>query len=675
MRPGPLSPSPSRGWSRTYSGSSRTRGTVGIDTSGPEKLAEKASALAGSGEFTDALKCIESAKGDIDHVKSLSTQATVEIRTARSNLRDAETLDMDVGRARELLEQAVDALTRHQYAIALELSRKSSDASIEISKTRIWETLERLKERVDKAASEGSPMGMAERCISEGTQSFRDGRYQDALRQVMLCEAEMERAELQREISTKAVENARRKLEEAAVMGIRSPGFSKFVEKAEAFLAEGKYVDAMTAAIESGDELHLMRESLDSVRIEFSAVKEQIERLKKVNIETSDLDEMLDIAHDHLTKHDLARTQDALRRCAAKAASLFENSMTDVVAGNQALIAKARSMGINTKPCEDLLEVAKTSFAEKLWDFAYQQAQACRVQCMQLIGKKMSNLISDVRAKSDALANIGASVKPVEEILDEANKAAETGDSEAAFSALMNADQRLQQIEDIHKKYIDIALAAESAVQVLAAYGIQSKEAERLLALADIEKERDYDSAVEFVAEALDSAKTTMESYSPELTGAISTQGLQAGYEGEVTLKISNSGRALAKDLKIDIEGDYELMGATVPGSIRPSDAAEVGVRLVPRHGGTVPLRVRVSAKRHFDGRVQTFEFEDSLKVYEPGPPFEVARASELTKCVSCQGRIKPGFDIVSCRCGSALHLACAKRNAVCPVCGQKYSF
>jgi hypothetical protein len=648
---------------------------VGIDTAGPEKLAEKASALVGTGEFNDALKCIQSARDDIDHVKSLSTQASVEIRTARSNLRDAETLDMDVGRARELLEQAVDALTRHQYAIALELARKSSDASIDISKSRIWETLERLKERVDKAGTEGAPMGMAERCISEGVQFFKDGRYQDALRQVMLCEAEMERAELQREISTKAVENSRRKLEEAAVLGIKSKEFSDLVERAEAFLAEGKFVEAMTAAIESGDELHSIRESLDSVRIEFSAVKEQIERLKKVNIDTSDLDEMLEIAHDNLSKHELTRAQDALRRCAAKAASLFENSMTDVVAGNQALIAKARSMGINTKPCEDLLEVARTSFAEKLWDFAYQQAQSCRVQCIELIGRKMSSLISDVKAKSDALANIGASVKTVEEVLEEADRAARSGDSEAAFSALMTADQRLQQVEETHKKYVDISLAAESAVQVLAAYGIASKEAERLLALADIEKERDYDSAIEFVAEALDSAKTMMESYSPELIGTMSTDGLQAGNEGAVILKVSNGGRALAKDLKVEVEGDYDLVGADLPGAIRPSDEASVAIRVVPKSSGTVPLKVRISAKRHLDGRLQTFEFEDALKVFDAGPPFKVARASEPAKCVSCQGRIKPGFDVVDCRCGNTLHLACAKRGGKCPVCGQKYSF
>ena len=67
---------------------------------------------------------------------------------------------------------------------------------------------------------------------------------------------------------------------------------------------------------------------------------------------------------------------------------------------------------------------------------------------------------------------------------------------------LMEADQRILGIEDSHKKFIDISIAAESAVEVLRRIGVSTAEAERLLALADLEREKDYDSAIEFVAVA-----------------------------------------------------------------------------------------------------------------------------------------------------------------------------
>lgn len=646
---------------------------VGVDTMGPEKLSEKAGELARSGDFVEALRCIASAKEDINHVKNLSSQAALEIRVARNSLKDAETLDMDVGKAREFLEQAVEALTRHQYAIALELARKSSEASSDVTKSRIWGTLEKFRERLDKAISEGLHVGMAESCVADGVKAFKEGRYQDSLKLAMKCEMEMERAELQRDISTRAVELARKKLADAMAEGIRSQRLSDIVDRAEMLLREGKYVDALTAAIESGDELHMIRENLDSCRIELSGMRERVDRLKKIKIDSSECDEILDIAQEHLASHEFAKCKDALRRASARATSLFESSIKDVMDQNKQMIAKAKGMGINTKSCEDLLEVANTSFSEKLWDFAFQQASACRDTCLQLIAKKLSNLVEEINGKTEALRKLGASVKVLDDLVDDAKKAAEAGDIATAFQTLMDADQRIATLEDSHKKYMDISIAAESAMEALGRFGLSRREPERLLAMADIEREKDYDSAIELVAEALDTAKELMEAYSPELIGTVSSIGLQDGQEGELTLVVKNTGKALAKDISIEVMGDFEVR--EIPGipGLRPGAESPVAVKLLPKRSGSVPIRVRLTSKRQFDGKPQSFEFEDSVNVFPSGPPFKLGRAANVTRCISCQGRIKPGFDIVTCRCGGQLHLSCAKRVNQCPVCGQKY--
>jgi hypothetical protein len=648
---------------------------VGVDTLGPEKLTERAAELARNGDYLEALKCIESARDDIDHVKNLSSQAAVEIRVARGNLKDAEMLDLEAGQSRELLEQSIEALTRHQYAIALELARKSSEASVETSKTRIWDTLGKFKDRIETAASEGAPTGMAERCVADGLQAFRDGRYQDALKLAMKCEAEMERAELQREISSKAVDMAQRKMEEARAEGIESERLRALVQKSKKLFAEGKFSEALSAAIDSGDELQNLMEGVDSARIEMSAVREQIERLKKVNIDTAACDEMLDMAQEFISSHDFLKSREALRRCSAKAVSLFEGSVSEVMDSNRRTIARAKQMGIDTKPCEDLMEVAKTSFSEKLWDFAYQQAEAARRTCFELMSKKMSNLIDDIRGRAQVMGRMGAATRPIEDMIDEAVKADEEGDSALAFQTLMSADQKILAIEDAHKKYLDISLAAESAIETLNRFGISTKEAERLLALADIEKEKDYDSAIEFVAEALDTAKTMMESYSADIAGSISAPGLQAETEGEIKLVLRNAGRALAKDLSIDLAGEFSVVSVSQLSILRPGTEETVTARIIPKNDGDVTIRATISTKRHMDGRKQSFDIEDVVRVFKAGPPFKIDRATGPAKCAACQGRIKPGFDIVICKCGNQTHLTCAKRIGQCPVCGQKYSF
>ncbi len=648
---------------------------VGVDTAGPEVLAEKAMSLVSSGDYPEALRCIDSAKNDIDQIKNLSSQAAVEIKSARGSLKDAETLDMDVGPARELLDQAVEALTRHQYAIALELAKRSSETSSEVTRNTIWSTLERFKERIERATSEGRPVGTAERCVAEGVAAFNERRYQDSLRLAMQCEAEIERAELQKEVGSKAVEMAKRKYEEATREGITSENVMQILHDADDLLSKGKYVDALSKALQSGDELHLIRESIDNSRIELSAVREQVERLRKVGIDTSQCDEAADMAQEYIAKHDFVRAKEALRRCSEKAVAVFEDSINEVMSQNKDLISRARSMGLPTKQCEDLMAVAKTSFSEKLWDFAYQQAQACRGMCIDVISRKIENLAADARARLEPLRRSGASVTPVEDLIDEAKKAVGRGDASEAFQILMEADQRILGIEDSHRKFIDISIAAESAVEVLKRIGISTAEVERLLALADVERERDYDSAIEFVAEALDTAKTTIESYAPEVTGEVSSAGLQEGVEGELAIKLRNSGNVMAKEVTLELSGQFKVVDLPSVGSLRPGAEVVVKALVVPDVTGDIPVRVNIACRRHFDGAPQSFEFDGQVRAFKAGPPFKVARATSPTKCANCQGKIKQGFDIVSCRCGSVQHLACAKRTSSCPACGQKYTF
>lgn len=648
---------------------------VGVDTSGPEVLAEKATSLVKSGDFPEALRCIDSARNDIDQIKNLSSQAALEIKVARTNLKDAETLDMEVTSARDFLDQAVEALTRHQYAIALELAKKSSEGSSEVTRNTIWNTLEKFRERLEDAASEGTAVGVAERCAAEGVTAFNERRYQDALKLAMQCEAEMDRAELQREVGSKAVEMAKRKFEEAVGEGIMSEEVGDLVREAEELLSKGRFVDALAKSLESGDELHLIRESMDSVRIELSSVKEQVDRLRKVGIDTKECDQMMDKARGLMVKQDFVKARESLQKCSVMAVALFEHSINDVMKQNKELISRAKSMGLTTKPCEDLMEVAKTSFSEKLWDFAYQQAQSCRGMCIEVISKKIESLATDAKNRLEPLRASGASVRSVEELIGQAMEAIGNGDASEAFQILMEADQRILGIEDSHKKFIDISIAAESAVEVLRRIGVSTAEAERLLALADLEREKDYDSAIEFVAEALDSAKTTIESYVPEITGEVISSGLQEGSPGEITIKLKNTGNVMAREVTVELSGQLNILDLPMPGSLRQGAEIALKAKVVPDISGEIPVRVNIACRRHFDGAPQTFEFDASVTAFKSGAPFKVSRAEGLAKCAHCQGKIKQGFDVVNCRCGNVLHLACARRTGLCPVCGQKYSF
>ncbi|MCJ7562118.1 MAG: hypothetical protein MUO84_03800, partial [Thermoplasmata archaeon] len=221
----------------------------------------------------------------------------------------------------------------------------------------------------------------------------------------------------------------------------------------------------------------------------------------------------------------------------------------------------------------------------------------------------------------------------------------------------------------------DISIAAESAIEILKRIGVSTGESARLLALADLERDKDYDSAIEFVAEALDSAKSTIESHSPNITGTIDSPGLQEDAEGDVDITLKNIGNVLAKEITMQLSGQFEAVDAPRIGSLNPGTDILVRARIVPHASGELPIRVNITCKRHFDGSLLNFELDGKVSVFSAGPPYTIGRATETTKCAHCQGRVKSGFEIVTCRCGSNLHLTCAKRTGQCPVCSQKFSF
>ncbi len=648
---------------------------VSMDTTTPDRLVEKAVELAKEGDYAEALKCIDSAKEDVDHIRNLNAQATAEIKSARASLKEAEMLNMDIVQPREMLEQAVEALTRHQYAIAIELGKKSSETSVEITKATVRKTLDEFKGRIDKASEEGVYVGTAERCVAEGIEAFNTNRYHDALKLAMKCEAEMERAELQKDISSKAVENARRKISDAKLDGIAAESAIELVEKAEQLLKKGRYTDALAAAIESGDALHEIREHFDSARIEFAAIREQIERLKKVDIDTSKCDEMLNVAQSHLTALEFDKFTGSLVECSKMVSDLFERSINDLMEESKTKITMAKSLGINTKACEDLLEVARTSLSERLWDFAYKQARECGSKCSALVDKKLTGLILDASARLEALGHIGAAVKSIRESMEEAKTAGGAGDHVKAFDILMDIDQKIAIIEDSNRKYLDISIAAESAIENLRRLGGQVREAERLVALADLEKEKDYDSAIELVAEALDTAQTELESYAPEITGWIETEGLYHGQEGEVTIVLRNSGKAEARAITLDLSGEFELKHVQDIQTIGPGGEERLTVRIVPKADDELSMSASIKVKRPFDTITDSFDIDSKMKIYPAGEPFRMSQAAGVAKCKICQGKIKEGFEIVACRCGSEHHLACAKRAGECPVCSQRYQF
>jgi len=153
--------------------------------------------------------------------------------------------------------------------------------------------------------------------------------------------------------------------------------------------------------------------------------------------------------------------------------------------------------------------------------------------------------------------------------------------------------------------------------------------------MAEIEKDNDYDSAIELLTEALDTAKEQMIAYSPELSATMRATGLQENVEGAITLSIKNNGRAMAKEVRVAVNGDFKAKEVPVIPALRPGTEATMEVKLTPSKNGSVPIVLIISSKRPMDSRSQALELEETLNVFPAGPPFRLGRATDATRCIS----------------------------------------
>jgi len=237
---------------------------------------------------------------------------------------------------------------------------------------------------------------------------------------------------------------------------------------------------------------------------------------------------------------------------------------------------------------------------------------------------------------------------------------------------LEEANAAISNIEGFHKEYIDLKYEADSAIMAAKKLGLQVRESDTMVASAETMRDSDYSRSVELLKKAAEVAKSGMERFNPSLTVEVQPVELEKDKLGKITVEITNEGKAVAKDLELRLQGDFNVEQMPELPALKSGEAMSFEVELTPRRAGEIEATMTVVAKRLADGKA--FEFVGKATVKVKGgkePSVRVARATEPATCSSCNGKIKPGFDIAVClKCESVEHLPCAKRSKKCGNCG-----
>lgn len=651
---------------------------VGVDTSRPEKLLEQAKAEFDRQDFESCLRSAKASHEEIDQIRDLSSKSAIEIRIAKERIRDAELIGIDMSGPRSILAQAIDSLNGHKYAIAFELAKKITSEATELARKNVQGLLQKLSRKIMSSEKDGTDIDDARSMLEEARNSFEVGNFQDAVKKMVSCEKELDRADLQRSIATGALDVAREKISSAKKDMLAVAAAEKILNEAEEAMTRKKFDKAIELSISIGDEIDRIRRQADGCRLDLSSLNDRLSRLSKIGLELPAIEEIRQKAEDAFQNGTFAQCRelciDAERLITVELEKIIGEKLTRA----EILLDLASSLGLaDEKDYRSMLSRAQGSAKEGLWDVAFEETQNATQSIESHLKDRLYSSVGEIRAKLGVVAKTGASVLIVEQELKKIEGMMQAGGYEEAFKAIIDAESLLSKIESLHKEYLDAKYAAESAVSVAKRFGIPTKESDRLIAMAEMERENDYSSAIELLKDASENIRNSMDRFNPDIYVSIPSVELKQDQKTIIRIELSNKGKALAKDLKLEFFGsnmDVESIPEIPP--LKAGETRGIEISLIPRRSGDAQLSVTVSAKRIFDGKLYQFSAKSDLIVLPKEPTARIARAIEPTKCVSCSGKIKPGFDIAVCnKCNGIAHLACAKRTRKCGSCGATLDF
>ena len=583
---------------------------IGINVSKAEENLLIAKDAFEKKDYIEAYRYADEAQRIIDEIRNVSKKVAEKIKEVQDRIREAEGLRADVRNAEIALDRALDALKNNRTKEAMKLAEESLELVEKAEEEKVKRVIGDFKRLVEKSKKTGMDTSLAENLIHQAENALERKEYERALSLAMQSEAELEKAELQKDIAEKAIDTLKKKVEESAKKGIAVGDVVALLNKAEGAFEAGAYIKSFEYTMQGNERLR-----------EILGVHERIEQ------EMNELD--------------------------AKLKEARENQIEVVDASDLAMKARSALNGGDVEKAREFM------------------AKALETLDKALLGH-VDDIIGYAEAKIKYAKKLGENVSEAEGAIKEAKKIKDKEPSKAL--RLANGARAMIDRMDIDTSFVDRAYGINFEISKAKKYGVDVSPAEKLLKEAIEKSDKDKDAADELLSKSMEEVKRITGQLVPKLEMKINAEGLEKDKWKEATVSISNTGTAPAKDIQFSISGDVQVEGIKDIEEIGKGGTAEIPVRIMARKEGELKVDGHISAKRTFDGKQFEFTSSETLKTKEKpraGVSAKVVVAEKEEKCRFCNGKIKPGMKMVVCgNCGATYHEPCAKRVGTCKVCG-----
>jgi hypothetical protein len=598
-----------------------------------------------------------------------------QVRLAEDSIKRAEEvlskvkMDIDLSKARSLLEEAKGALEEGEHEEAVDCAGQSIEEAGRVQAQFVGEVISATEETIQAASEMGADTKKSAELLEWARSEQQSGNYDGALEKSVQSAEEAERA--QYDFVRGPIEYIRKVMREAKVGDDR---IKRLVASAEQLLEKKEYAQARREVLRGLELTGAIQEK--QARKHIFDAEEVLAEVEKAGARSTLARNFIGSALKALDAKDFEHAQSYAGECSTQAQKTFSEfqAAQKALKAAEAEAKTLRDVSLAPEEVGDLLELAQTDFSGGEYTKSRDFAQKAVEMAEQVYVKAAEEALSSSQFKINYAKNIGADVSEAEGILKQAKAAHEAKDYRKAIELARRCREEAELAKERYKELVDTIYSAESKISVAHTYGLDTSAAEKLLAQAVANKSRNGEEALDFARQSMEEVQRALERFAPDIKVDIKLEGiLQKEKWSQASLTITNSGKATAKDVWVRFSGDLEIQGSEKVPILRMGESRKQAVRVRPSKGGDLPLGTSAVCLREFDSRefksqeTRWIRVEDVTPLATPLNQF----VTKSVRCHICLGTIKSGLPLVRCECGKTYHETCSSRVGECPNCGR----
>ncbi len=650
-----------------------------------EELLEASRRAFEQKRFKESIETARQVRTQIEDLRKLSQRVAMEIKAAQDVLNEGENLHANMTESKKLLENALNELNTSHYKEAIDFALKSANNSRKTIEKHVSDTIKAFRVSIERAKLEGINVLAAEKLMGKAMEAFNTKDYKTALSEAMKSEGELEKVGLQQEMAEKAISTAEAKQAEAQKSGMVSKKAKSLLIQARDEMKNGNYVRALEHAIQSGDELHMVSEEFSEAIEAINMLTTQIDIARKINADVTISMKLLADAESAKSDNDYKTATEIAREGALEAKRLCHSQLSSLVSTAYKYTDLAGQYGIDVSSASSLLAEAKTFMDTGKFVVSNDKI----AQTITDIQTKLKTFFEDRYAQSERAMvhakEVGAEITASQDLLAKARKAFEDNKFRDAINFVEKSKDAIDLKKGFEREFIELTYEAERVISNSRKFGINVKDGQALFDSARTQKDTDYQLALSTLKKSLETVNSSVAEFRPKLTAMVSTDRAEKGQWVETDITVSNKGKALAKDVSVNIIGDVTFEGNNKIESIRGGGGeAKIKLKFKLETPGEVPLLIKINSTRIMDGMAYEDDSNHSIfvlepKAVEPRPAvtkstFEVLKSPTDTKCGICMGKVKTGIEVIKCSCGKEYHAMCGRRFGKCPTCSTDFT-